>query len=88
MDNQNIRFVRSVYELKTVKSVCVGLILAGGLCLSKKEIRYDKKAKAFHVLHRIDGSRETLTEKELMDTSARRKTNIGLAMKRNALLYV
>ncbi len=54
--------------------------LKAGL-VSRKHISYD--GDLFYVHNYIDESRQTLTEKELMDV---KHTNIGKAMKAGALL--
>jgi hypothetical protein len=75
--------VRSLAHLKKLSAVgaefCI--LLRFGL-VSYKHIRWDEKRKMFRVVNRIDGMRESLTEKQLMNRSY---TNIGYALKRGAL---
>jgi hypothetical protein len=75
--------VKSLTHLKKLSTggaeFCILLRL--GL-VSYKQIRWDEKRKLFKIVNRIDGTRESLTEKQLMNRSY---TNIGYALKRGAL---
>lgn len=55
------------------------IALAGGLCRSSKSIY--SAGRKFSVLNEIDGTEETLTDKEIMDEKI---TNIGTALRRGA----
>ena len=57
--------------------------LNGGL-VSKKEIHYNLKNKKFYITNWIDDTKQTLTQKQLMN---RKYTNIGYALK-NKAFYV
>jgi len=56
------------------------IMLAGGLALSRKTIHYDAP-DTWHITNGIDGTRQTLPEAGLWESS-----HIGLALDRNALL--
>lgn len=56
------------------------IMLRGG-ARSVKTIRYESASRMFHVYNHIDGSRQTLSEAELMDGSI---THIGTAMIKHA----
>jgi len=78
------RQIKTIEKLK--KLAANGLecfILLNGGLRSSKYISYDPDRKTFYVLHYIDGSDETLTESQILDSV---RTNIGEAMEKGALI--
>jgi len=75
--------ITSIEKLKNfADGGCECFILLRGCLKSSKHIMYDKEANEFDVVNYIDGSLQSLTEKELMDKEI---TNIGYAMTIGAL---
>jgi len=58
------------------------LMLAGGLCFSRKTIKLTKSGK-YKITNHIDDTRQLLTAKQIMDSSY---TNIGEGLTKRALL--
>lgn len=82
----NNQFVKSLSQLKELIKqghTNYALVLGGGGMFSRKEINYSEKTKKFKIINRIDESKQTLTEKEIMDDSL---THIGKAMPLNCLI--
>lgn len=82
----NNQFVKSLTQLKEL--IALGhhdyaLVLGGGGMFSRKEIDYNEKTKKFKIINRIDESKQTLSEKEIMDEEY---TLIGKAMPLNSLV--
>lgn len=73
--------IQTLAELKKIasgeSSADCFIALAGGIVRSSKDIHYD--GKVFEIFHGIDGSTETMTEKQLL------KSNIGKALEVGAL---
>jgi len=59
------------------------IALAGGGVCSRKSIYYHPKEKIFEITNWIDGSKQLLTQKQLMSKGY---TNIGYALRRRALI--
>lgn len=81
-----MKIIKTVDELK--KKILKGncdyfIVLAGGLVRSSKHITYDPKTKRFSVLNLIDDTRQSFTEKTILDKT---KTNIGEAMIKNSFI--
>jgi len=56
-------------------------ILLASVIRSTKHIRWDPEAKQFHIINRVDGSSQHLTEEQMMDKDV---TNIGEAIRKGA----
>lgn len=80
--------IKNISQLKKLASnengIEVSLILGGGLFKSSKHILYNKNNKKFTITNYIDNSEIVLSEKEINN---KKKTNIGIGMKRNCLIY-
>ena len=76
---------RKVKQIKTLDELKAGgdffIQLNFGL-ISRKEISYDKTKDKFHICNLIDGSNQTLTSKQILES---KRTNIGTALKMGAL---
>lgn len=70
--------------LKDKKPHEFALILAGGSCFSRKTISLTSTNK-YHIINHIDDSMQTLTAKQIMDTSY---TNIGEGLRKKALALI
>jgi len=77
------KVIKTIEELKKLASDGLDcfIVLNYGL-RSSKFINWT--GEKFKILNLIDGSRQTLSEKQLMDKSW---TNIGEALKKKALIY-
>ena len=80
--DRRIRTIQQLKELTTKGGLECFILLNGGL-KSSKYISYDPDRKTFYVLHYIDGSDETLTESQILDSDY---CNIGEAMEKGALI--
>ena len=67
-------------KLESLKGAEFFIILSCNV-RSTKYVRWDLKAKQFHIVNRIDGSRQYLTEEQIMDKVF---TNIGVAIRKGA----
>ena len=67
--------VNSLDELKHPDERDYEMFLGGGIVFSRKTIRYQNGR--FHIINHIDGSRQSLTEAEMMDKNV---TNIGASI--------
>ncbi len=67
--------VNSLDELKHPDERDYKMFLGGGIVFSRKAIRYHNGR--FHIINHIDGSRQSLTEAEMMDKNV---TNIGASI--------
>lgn len=79
-----MRPIKDIKELKKLAAKEDGIdcfILLNGNCKSSKHIKYDKEDKKFEVINFIDDTEQLLTEEELHTAS-----NIGEALKKNALI--
>ncbi len=75
--------VKSLAHLKKLSTGGVEFFITLNFGLrSYKRVAWDEKRKRFKIVNHIDGSRESLTEKQLMD---RAYTNIGYAIKLGSL---
>lgn len=59
------------------------MILGGGLCGSRKTIKYNPKTKKYSVFNHIDDSKFVVSEKELLNPKL---SMLGEAMKKRALI--
>ena len=75
--------VKSLAHLKTLSSGGAEffLVLKFGL-VSYKHVTWDERRKRFKIVNRIAGTKQSLTEKQMM---SRAYTNIGYALTRKAL---
>ena len=71
--------VNSLDELKHPDERDYEMFLGGGIVFSRKTIRYQNGR--FHIINHIDGSRQSLTEAEMMDKNV---TNIGASIEHGA----
>ena len=78
------RRIRTIAQLKKLaeKGLECFILLNGGL-RSSKYISYDRDRNSFYILHYIDGSDETLTEAQILDSDY---CNIREAMEKGALI--
>ena len=67
--------VNSLDELKHPDERDYKMFLGSGIVFSRKTIRY--QSGRFHIINHIDGSRQSLTEAEMMDKNV---TNIGASI--------
>lgn len=76
--------IKDLKQLKTLAKdgLEVSIVLNGGL-RSSKYIVWDSHVRKFFITNYIDGSDESLTEKQLMDEEY---TNIGKALLKGALI--
>ena len=87
------RFITNLKELDAAledgkyQDFCI--ILAGGAAYSRKEIlpafKGKKQTKAYFIMNCIDGTTQTLTEKQIMNP---KYTNIGKAMSLRSFIAV
>jgi hypothetical protein len=79
-----MQLIKNIEELKKEASKESGLdcfiSLSGGLCRSSKQIYYDKDSGRFDIYNDIDGSNQSLIERNLA-----KRTNIVEAIKLKAL---
>lgn len=84
MTEKKDKRIRSLAQLKELaKNGLECFILLNGGLRSSKYISYDPDRNSFYILHYIDGSDETLTEAQILDSSY---CNIREAMKKGALI--
>ena len=67
--------MNSLDELKHPDERDYKMFLGGGIIFSRKTIRYQNGR--FHIINHINGSRQSLTEAEMMDKNV---TNIGTSI--------
>ena len=80
--NRQIKTIDQLKELATEGGLECFILLNGGL-RSSKYISYDPNRNSFYILHYIDGSDETLTEAQILDSDY---CNIREAMEKGALI--
>lgn len=82
------KFVKNTTQLKKLLSEGYheyALLLAGGIAISYKTIKYSAWNHKFQIINHIDDSRQELTEKELKD---REYTLIGATMPLKSLIAI
>jgi hypothetical protein len=78
--------MRQIKSLDELKQMCEGLTMDFFIQLnfarSSKQISYNSGQDKFYILNEIDGTRQKLNSKHIMD---RRYTNIGYAITQGSL---
>jgi len=83
--NQFVRCLENIQDLSGQGLYEYALILGGAGVFSRKTIRYNKKTGKYHIINHIDGTKQTLTSKQIVSPSY---TNIGEAMVKRCLIAV
>ena len=81
--NQFVRCVKNIQDLSGQGFYEYVMILDGGLCGSRKTIKYNPKTKKYSVKSHIDGSRFIVTEKQLLNPKL---SMLGEAMRKRSLI--
>lgn len=82
---KNLKIVKTIKELKELiqKQYYEYFIKLNYGIFSKKEINYNKKTKKYKITNCIDNTKQTITEKQLINKNI---TNIGDAITKKALI--
>ncbi len=84
-NNQFVKTIPQLIELSEQGHNDFALVLGGGMCYSKKTIKYNPKTEKFTITNHIDNSKQRLTEKQLMDDKL---TLIGKALSKKSLIAI